>query len=70
MMVEFKKDEFVIHFQSKVAIEEWLDLVNDLIDLMYNEDVAMRGEKSHIPVLNLLKELQPEYLDALKMKVK
>lgn len=68
MMVEFKKDEFVIHFQSKAAIEEWLDLVNDLIDLMYNEDVAMRGEKSHIPVLNLLKELQPEYLDALKMK--
>ena len=50
-------------------IEDWQDLVNDLVDLMYNEDVGLRGERSHIPVLNLLKELQPEYKDAKRMQI-
>lgn len=69
-MVDFKKDELVIRVKTTAVIEDWQDLVNDLVDLMYNEDVGLRGEKSHIPVLNLLKELQPEYKDAMRMQVK
>nr|DAE63460.1 MAG TPA: hypothetical protein [Caudoviricetes sp.] len=65
-MVDFKKDELVIRVKTMAVIEDWQDLVNDLVDLMYNEDVGLRGERSHIPVLNLLKELQPEYKDAKK----
>lgn len=54
-MVDFKKDELVIRVKTMAVIEDWQDLVNDLVDLMYNEDVGLRGERSHIPVLNLLK---------------
>lgn len=41
--------------------------MNVLVDLMYNEDMGLRGERSHIPVLNLLKELQLDYKDAKKV---
>ena len=68
-MVDFKKDELVIRVKTMAVIEDWQDLVNDLVDLMNNEDVGLRGERSHIPVLNLLKELQPEYKDAKRMQI-
>ena len=68
-MVDFKKDELEIRVKTMAVIEDWQDLVNDLVDLMYNEDVGLRGERSHILVLNLLKELQPEYKDAKRMQI-
>ena len=67
-MVDFQKDDLVIRVKTTAVIEDLQDLVNDLVDLMYNEDVGLRGERSHIPVLNLLKELQPEYKDAMRMQ--
>lgn len=67
-MVEFGKDEVVIRLNSTSPVEDWQDLMNDLLDLMYNEDASLRGERVHIPVIGLMKELMPSYDAALKMR--
>lgn len=64
-MVTFKEDSFVIEIKSPAPVEDWLNLHNDIANLLSSEHEDMR--QGHYLVLYFLQEMMPTIKQAIQM---
>lgn len=67
-MITFKERSFVVEVPTLGdPIEEWLTLVNEMIDVLQSENEDMHSNRYQY--LNMVKELLPDWETAKKMSV-
>ena len=67
-MVRFEKDKFVIIVETRgCPIEDWQNTVDELLEALSFLDSEMTIGRKYYSVLNLLRDMMPDFNDAKKM---